>query len=127
MPKGNLFATVTPTKGKIPIALATGRIAGGWIPTNFADVTVVPGDYEVADTDYIVLVAATAVITLPTAVGRNGQVCNIVRVGTGDVVIAPPDGQQISGDTFLTLTSQWDSVTVVAVDSGGIVSWVRCS
>mgnify|MGYP000873039785 CR=1 FL=1 len=127
MPKSTLWATEVPTAGKMPIALTGGRIANGWVNTNYADVAVVSSDVALGATHSIELVSAEAVVTLPSPIGLNGRVYNIVRIGSDNVTILTDDGSTISGDSNLTLTSQWDSVVVVAVDSLGVLGWVRCS
>ena len=127
MPKSTLWATEVPTAGKIPIALTGGRIANGWVNTNYADVSVVSSDTALGASHSIVLATVECTITLPSPIGLNGRIYNIVRVGDGDVTILSDDGSAMSGDSSLTLTSQWDSVVLVAVDSEGVLGWVRCS
>ena len=127
MPKSTLYATVVPTASKVPIALTDGKLAGGWMRTNFTDVSVVSYDYTLTEDDSVVIVTAGATITVPSAFGIHGRLYNIIRSGTGDVILTIGNGEGISGDLSLTLTSQWDSVVIVAVDSDGMLGWVRCS
>lgn len=120
MPKSTLWATETPTANKIPISGVDGRLAQGWLPvTNYADYTIVSGDTTLDETHAIVLVDAAANITLPDPSTVDKRVYNVIRTGTSDVTLIGT----ISGDTNLTLTSQWDSVVVLATTAG----WVRCS
>ena len=71
----------------------------------------------------IVEVDDGSTITLPTAVGVTGQEYNIIRSGTSNVLISTTGAETISGDSELTLTSQWDSVVLY---SNG-TNWVRGS
>lgn len=118
--KSSLWATETPTARKVPISGADGRIAQGWLPiTNYADYTIVSTDTTLDATHAIVVVDAAANLTLPDPSTCDHRVYNVVRIGTGDVTLVGT----ISGDTNLTLTSQWDSVVVLATTAG----WIRCS
>ena len=74
-------------------------------------------------THEVVVVSNGSEITLPTAVGVSGRVYNIIRSGTAGVRITPQAGETISGDSYLDLTSQWDSVVIVSDGT----NWVRCS
>lgn len=121
--KSSLWATATPTAAKVPISDETGKLAVGWMRYNYAPTVSVATDTLLDDTHALVLVSATATISLPTAVGIAGRLYNVVRTGTGLVTILPNSTETISGDTPLVLTSQWDSV--VFVSDGA--NWVRCS
>ena len=81
---------------------------------NYAPTVSVATDTLLDDTHALVLVSATATISLPTAAGIAGRLYNVVRTGTGLVTILPDGTETISGDTPLVLTSQWDSVVFVS-------------
>lgn len=95
--------------------------------TNIADVSVVSSNYTLTDGDSLVIVTTGATITVPSALGINGRKYNIVRAGTENVILTIGNGETMSGDLELTLSDQWDSVVIVAVDSDGMLGWVRCS
>lgn len=126
MLKSNLYASVEPAPNAIPRANADGKIAAGWIAWNQAEPSVIITDTTLDETHSIVLVSGTIELTIPNPDGINGRLYNIIRIGDGDVTITP-DGSVISGDTNLVLTSQWDSVVILAVDLDGVKTWVRCS
>jgi virulence-associated protein VagC len=87
-------------------------------PVKFVD-----GDVQLSGFEQTVLVSVLAEVTLPSAVGLRQREINIIRTGTGDVTITPTGSETISGDTFLVLTDQWDSVAFVSDGT----NWVRCS
>ena len=74
-------------------------------------------------THEVVIVSNGSEITLPTAVGVVGRTYNLIRSGTATVRITPQIGETISGDPYLDLTWQWDSVVLVSDGT----NWVRCS
>lgn len=74
-------------------------------------------------THEVVIVSNGSGITLPSAVGISGRAYNIIRSGVLPVRIAPQAGETISGDSYLDLTWQWDSVVLVSDGT----NWVRCS
>ncbi len=121
--KSSLWATATPTADKLPISDGDGKLDVGWIRYNYVPTVTVAAGTLLDDTHCVVLVSDAATITLPTAVGITGRLYNVVRTGTGDVLIQPDGTETISGDDSLTLTSQWDSVVFVSDGS----NWVRCS
>ena len=121
--KSSLWATATPTAAKLPISDVDRKLAVGWVRYNYAPNVTVSVDTLLDDTHARVFVNAAATISLPTAVGIAGREYNVVRTGTGAVTIQPDGTETISGDPYLVLTSQWDSV-VFASDG---TNWVRCS
>lgn len=121
--KSSLWATATPTAAKIPVSEGDGKLAVGWVQYNYAPTVTVAVDTLLDATHALVLVSATATISLPTAVGTTGRLYNVVRTGTGLVTIQPDGAETISGDASLVLTSQWDSVVFVSDGT----NWVRCS
>ena len=86
-------------------------------------VDVITTNTALDETHHTAIVSNGSTITIPTAVGVQGRRYNIIRSGTSNVLINTTSGQTISGDSSLTLTSQWDSVEVVSDNS----NWVRCS
>jgi hypothetical protein len=74
-------------------------------------------------THEVVVVSNGSEITLPSAVGISGRTYNIIRSGVLTVKITPQVGETISGDAFLNLTWQWDSVVLVSDGT----NWIRCS
>lgn len=121
--KSSLWATATPTAAKIPIADGDGKLDVGWVRYNYAPTVTVAVDTLLDDTHAIVLVSATATISLPASAGITGRLYNVVRTGDGEVTIQPDGAETISGDPYLVLTSQWDSVVFVSDGT----NWVRCS
>lgn len=121
--KSSLWATATPTAAKLPISEGDGKLAVGWVRYNYAPNVTVAVDTLLDDTHARVFVSAAATISLPTAAGIAGREYNVVRTGDGEVTIQPNGAETISGDPYLVLTSQWDSV-VFASDG---TNWVRCS
>ena len=121
--KSSLWATATPTAAKLPISDGDGKLAVGWVRYNYAPTVTVAVDTLLDDTHAIVLVSATATISLPSSAGIAGRLYNVVRTGDGEVTIQPDGAETISGDPYLVLTSQWDSVVFVSDGT----NWVRCS
>lgn len=85
--------------------------------------TIIDGDTPLSGYEKLVLVPGAATVTLPSAAGLIGREINIIRTGTGLVTIATTGAETISGDTFLDLTTQWDSVVMVSDSS----NWIRSS
>jgi hypothetical protein len=79
----------------------------------------VSGNTTIGDTDEYIFVNTTSTsvtITLPTAIGRDGQIYTIKRINAGSnpVTITNNSSQLIDGMNSVLLTSQWAFITVVA-------------
>lgn len=80
-------------------------------------------NYTISATDYMInCTANTFTLTLPTAVGKTGQVYVIKNSGTGVVTIATTSSQTIDGLTSRVLAVQYESYTVM---SNG-ANWIIC-
>ena len=60
-------------------------------------------------------------VTLPTAVGYEGQKYNIKNSGTGTITIATTSSQTIDGATTVTITKQYTNVPVQSNGANWIV------
>lgn len=117
------FAGFT-ASGDATIDTATGIVTvnkmSGGATFNYVAKTA---NYTISATDYMVnCTANTFTLTLPTAVGRTGQVYVIKNSGTGVVTIATTSSQTIDGLTSRVLAVQYESYTVM---SNG-ANWIIC-
>lgn len=96
--------TVHDVKGRIKYTPGPNAF---WLP-----VRTVSGNTTLSVSDYVVLVNATATVTLPA--GTTGQPFIIKSIGVGIVVtINTTSSQTIDGVLTLTITDQYVSVSVV--------------
>jgi hypothetical protein len=90
-----------------------------------SQVTSVDEDYGMNEADRYVLADATSAavtVTLPSAIGLKGRPFTVVRVNAGNTVTVEGDGSEtISGAANVSLSSQWESVTVISDNA----NWVR--
>lgn len=82
--------------------------------------------YTLTNTDYTILANAndsTITITLPTAVGRSGQIYNIIRIDNSgnDVNIVTTSGQTINDDTSITLSAKWQKLVVQSTGANWVI------
>lgn len=71
--------------------------------------------YTVDNTDCVVnCTSGTFTVTLPTAVGVTGQYFVIKNSGTGVITIDGSGAETIDGSPDFTLSTQYESVTVVS-------------
>ncbi len=97
------------------VAYGQFRIAG---PLATAT-SVKTANYTLTERDSVVLANATGgaiTITLPSAVGYTGLQYTVKRIngGTNNVTVATSDSQTIDGATTRTLSTQYETVTVVS-------------
>jgi len=71
-----------------------------------------PVSASVIEEHYAMDSTSPTTFTLPTAVGNNGLTYDITNVNAGVVTVATVSSQTISGLASLSLSSQWQSVTV---------------
>lgn len=64
--------------------------------------------------------SGTFTVTLPTAIGCQGQVFNIKNSGTGVITVATTSVQNIDDVTTLTL-QQWENLTIQSTGSNWII------
>ena len=101
--------TLTPSANTITIA-STGGGGGSTVvsaissPTNAA---------ATAGTTYVYLVSGTTTLTLPTAVG-NTSLYHVKRTGVNTVTIATTSAQTIDGSQPITLTTQYQSYSIIS-------------
>ncbi len=100
------------------------RDAYRWIIANQAITTPVAA-YTVAENIHYVRADATAgaySVTIPAALGRDGREIIVTKVDSGGnvVTIARSGSDTFNGSTSLSLTAQWDSVTLI---SNGNNAW----
>jgi hypothetical protein len=77
----------------------------------------VSANYSITTSDNVVKVDASSgaiTVTLPSAVGINGQQFNIkaMDISGGNVTVATTSSQTIDGGTTATLTTQYENITV---------------
>jgi hypothetical protein len=70
--------------------------------------------YVLASDDELCLVTGTTTITLPTAVGIEGKVYAVKRIGTNTVTIDTTSSQTIDGALTVSLLVQYDCLAVVS-------------
>lgn len=85
-------------------------------------------DYTVTDTDNIRTVGMTTsstnrTVTLPTAADNTHRIITVKKVdsGTGTVIVDGEGAETIDGATTVTLTGQYDSVTLQCTGSAWLV------
>lgn len=78
----------------------------------FVNETAVTTTYAVLATDQTILATGTFTVTLPTAVGRAGQIYTIKNASTGVITIATTSSQTIDGSTTELLRFQYHTLTV---------------
>lgn len=103
-------ATTTPaitlTLGAItPTSVTTGSFLTGY--------TAQTSTYAILASDYTInCTSGTFTVTLPTAVGRTGQIYVIKNSGAGVITIATTSAQTIDGSATQTISVQYNSYTV---------------
>lgn len=81
--------------------------------------TPVSGTYTVTATDCVIdCTANTFTVTLPTAVGIQGQVFTVKNSGTGVITVAAAGGQFIDGAATQVLPVQYESITMISTNTG---------
>lgn len=122
MPKSNLWADEMPAAFKIPVSGESGKLADGWLNTNYKAVATVSADTALGAEHSVVLVSAAATISLPTAVGIAGRVYKVIRTGSGAVTVAPAGTETINGTAAaVSLSAQWQSIELISDGAG----WIR--
>ncbi len=114
--------------------VATGDICEALIPAILRDVTgtgselirdtiTVTGDYNLnTSVDDLILVNATATITLPTAVGVEGYHFIVKNIKLGaTVTIATTESETIDGESTQIITQQYVSLTFVSNGSNWFI------
>jgi hypothetical protein len=77
--------------------------------------------YAITETDYSVhCTTGTFTVTLPTAVGKSGQLFNIKNTGTGLITVDTTSSQLIDASLTITL-AQYESVTVQSTNANWII------
>jgi len=81
--------------------------------------TSVSGTYTIALTDCVVdCTANTFTVTLPTAVGIQGQIFIVKNSGTGVVTVAAAGGEFIDGAATQLLVVQYQSISMISTNTG---------
>ena len=114
-------------KGSRRMCVKTGK--GNLICYTFGGIgpaTHVSADYTITDTDFVILVDATAApvtITLPTAVGREGRIFEVKRVSSNanTVTLDGNGGETIDNSTEQIYSLPYVSLTVY---SDGTEWWI---
>jgi hypothetical protein len=71
--------------------------------------------YTASSTDYFIdCTANTWTLSLPTAVGRTGQVYVIKNSGTGIITVDPASTQTIDGASTFILAVQYESISIMS-------------
>ena len=74
--------------------------------------------FTASGADDIIICPITCTITLPTA--KNGKRYIIIKTFSGSSVIINSTGTDtINGSTSNTISTQWDTRTLLAIDTGG--------
>lgn len=125
-------ANPTLALGELGLTSDTHRIKVGdgvtpWSSLAYADaaaatsvpLVAVDADYEVTDSDYIILAIGAVTVTLPTGYGLPGRSVLVKNIGS-DIVTVTGVGEDIDSGAAVTLNS-WEAVTLV---SSGAALWV---
>ena len=81
--------------------------------------TPVSGTYTVAANDCVVdCTANTFTVTLPTAIGLQGQIFTVKNSGTGVITVAAAGGEFIDGAATQLLPVRYQSITMVSNNTG---------
>ena len=79
------------------------------------NIKTVTGDYMIVIDDDIILVNATATVTLPTAVGIEGYHFIVKNIhSSGTTTVATTGDETIDGISAKVITVQYDSLTFVS-------------
>lgn len=93
--------------GKIKYAYTSNMLVG--------PIASVSGNTTLTTANYIVLVSATATITLPDAVANPGRQYIVKNIGVGiTVTINTTSSQTIDGNLTLVITAQYVSFSLVS-------------
>ncbi len=109
------FATGTPTS----TLHTAGSFAGGYIAKT-ANYTATVSDYTIECT------ANTFQVTLPTAVGINGRIYNIVNSGAGTITVGTTSSQTFVNVTATPTTLTMATIGTTTVQSNG-ANWIKLS
>ena len=84
--------------------------------------TAKTGTYTIGAEDYFIdCTSGSFTVTLPTAVGRKGQIYIIKNSGAGTVTVATTSSQTIDGQATITL-AQYDSITVESTNTDWVIT-----
>lgn len=105
---------ITLTLGAItPTSVTTGAFSAGY--------TAQTSTYAILASDYTVnCTSGTFTVTLPTAVGRAGQIYVIKNSGAGTITIATTSAQTIDGSATQSISVQYNSYTVQSTGANWI-------
>ena len=98
-----------------------------WTEGSYVGQTTLPftnqtGAYTVDNTDCIInCTANTFTVTLPTAVGIEGQYFVVKNSGTGVITIDGNGSETIDGQLNKTLAVQYESMTVISNGANWII------
>jgi len=93
---------------------ATTKEASVGLVRGFTDTVAKSTGYTAVTGDSVILVSGAYTITLPAATGCSGKVLTVKNVGsTGTVTIDGNASETIDGSTTVSLSSQYDSRTIV--------------
>lgn len=83
-------------------------------------------DYTVQDSDdeVIGINTGTITVTLPSPSTVDGRQYTIIRASTGSIDIVATGGALLSGLATRTLATQWDTLTLKAMDTTGVGGFV---
>lgn len=86
----------------------------------------ITADYTVQDSDDEVIGINTGAITvtLPSPSTVDGRQYTIIRASTGSIDIVATGGALLSGLATRTLATQWDTLTLKAMDTTGVGGFV---
>lgn len=95
---------------------------GSTTATTTLPLTNQTGAYTIDNTDCVVnCTANTFTVTLPTAVGAEGQYFVIKNSGTGVITIDGDGSETIDGQGSKTLAIQYESMTVISNGANWLV------
>tara|TARA_R110000868_G_scaffold19297_1_gene83073 strand:+ start:10467 stop:10856 length:390 start_codon:yes stop_codon:yes gene_type:complete len=81
--------------------------------------TPISGTYTVTANDCVVdCTANTFTVTLPTAIGLQGQIFTVKNSGAGVITVAAAGGEFIDGAASQILSVQYQSISLVSTNTG---------
>lgn len=90
-------------------------VQGGIVSGTTLPITSKTGTYIITNDDCVVLcTSGTFTVTLPTAVGIDGQYFIVKNMGTGVITVDANGSQTMDGQLNKTLAVQYESLTFIS-------------
>jgi len=115
---GLAFSYISPARARMGDALqaldaALAALAAGAGPTSYRRISA---DHAVVAGDAVILVDASATVTLPAAALNDQRVLRVKKTGTGYTATIDGDGADIDGDGSIVLSSSVRGAVLLLCD-----------